>query len=82
MNHAVHLIILSMLLASGEPLVAQNPQRPKPETAISIEAPVTETKVGSPFRLKLLLTNVTDQAITLTSPGIIDGPVYKRVGLR
>jgi hypothetical protein len=44
---------------------------------------VAEAKLGGPFQLKLSLTNISDHGITLAGiPGLVNGPLYKKVLLR
>jgi hypothetical protein len=82
MNHVASLSVIPMLLGCVGPAAAQDQQSKKSETAVTIAAPASEAKVGEPFQLKLSLTNISDHGITLAIPGLVDGPVYKKVLFR
>jgi hypothetical protein len=83
MNYVVGLALVPVLLVYLEPAAAQDRQVNKPVTAVMIDAPASEARLGMPFQLKLSLTNISDHAIMLgdvTYP--VDGPVYRKVLLR
>lgn len=81
MKRSLIMSFLSVLLVLAEVVSAQEPPSSESPYTITITAPQTEFRVGTPVPLKLILTNTSKEPF-LYGGGFINGPVYRHVPLR